>query len=400
MSDADFEAWIEEARRVPIENVAEALGIRMPARGEYSGPCILGCCTTDGFSINPKKGVFLCRKSGAAGDGISMVQHVRECDFVSACEYINETPPPRGETRVRERDPEIERERREEKRDAEIERQREEAKAEDNARAKAARLFEQGVPIAGTQAEDYLESRGILLHTFDPSDLRFIRDLSYVGYADADAQEAVELGRFHCMVAAMRDAQGRIQGLHRTYLDPHGAKKLQPPGDRKRNKAKKGMSKMGGGLIMLQPPSDLLAVGEGIETSLAWLAMARIGGFGDELAHAGVAAAYSLGNLCGLSTGSIPHPHPPRGRPNATIPNGDPDMESGAMWIPAGVKQLILLGDGDLDPDGEYKRETVAKLKTGQARFQRLGFETIVHMAPKDTDFNDILIDSINRRAA
>ncbi|CAJ0885350.1 hypothetical protein AMST5_03607 [freshwater sediment metagenome] len=115
---------------------------------------------------------------------------------------------------------------------------------------------------------------------------------------------------------------------------------------------------------------------------------------------AGVAAAYSLGNLCGSSTGSVPHPNPPRGRRNATIPNGDPDMQSLALSIPEGVKRLILLGDGDVDSDGEFKRETVAKLSTGKARFQRLGFEVNFCLADKGGDFNDMLLARIKRAAA
>jgi hypothetical protein len=339
-----------------------------------------------------------------------MVQHVNSCDFVAACEFVNNSPPPARDSTFRECDPEIERERREERKDAEIERQRQEEAEPVKKHENAAALFERGElmgrryeigPIAGTQAEDYLEGRGIPLSAFDPSDLRFLHDLLYRGYADPEATEETDLGHFHCMIAAVRDARGRIQGVHRTYLNPGGSKKLICPGDRSRNKAKKGTFKMMGGLIMLTPPvHGLLAIAEGIETALSWLTMADLAGFGDAYVGAGVAAAYSLGNLCGSATDSIPHPKPPRGRQNATIPNGEPDMASAAMSIPEGVKRLILLGDGDLDPDGEFKRETVAKLSTGKARFQNLGFDVAICMADRKADFNDMLLARIKREAA
>lgn len=406
--DEQFERWVEEARAVKIEHVAEALGIRMPARGEYQGPCP-ACNGTDRFSINTKKQVFNCRGSGG-GDALAMVQHVNGCDFVAACEYVNNSPPPSRDSTYRDRDPEVERERREERKDAEIERQRQEEADTAKKLNNAAALFERGElmgvkykisPIAATQAEDYLESRGIPLNVFEPSDLRFVYDLLYKGFADEEATEETDLGHFHCMIAAVRDARGRIQGVHRTYLNPGGSKKLICPGDRSRNKAKKGTFKMMGGLIMLKPPvHGLLAVAEGVETALSWLTMADFGAWGDAYIGAGVAAAYSLGNLTGAATGSIPHPKPPRGRQNATIPNGEPDMQSLAMSIPEGVNRLLLLGDGDVDSDGEFKRETVAKLATGKARFQKLGFEVSSCIADRGMDFNDMLLARTKREAA
>lgn len=410
MSDeAAFQEWIEQARQANILEVAQSLGAQLKRVGaaEHVGPCPT-CLGTDRFSVNTKDRVFNCRGFGG-GDVISMAAHIlgldAKADFVQACEAVVGEPPPRGESRAVERDPEIERERRDERRDAEIQRERQEMSEAERACQRAAALWEQGTPIEGTVAHDYLEQRGIDALHFPHADLRFIPNLAYRGFAHgADARDengdplpddAVELGRFHCMVAAMRDASGRIQGIHRTYLDPSAPVKLRPPGDKTRNKAKKGTYLMGGGLIMLHPPTDLLAVGEGIETSLAWLEMARVGEFGDDFAHAGAAAAYSLGNLCGKATGTIQHPNPPRGRKNATLPNGEPDMTSQAIWIPQGVTKLILLGDGDSEP-----AMTRAMLRVGGERFGRLGFEVFVHFAPDGMDFNDVLRVSRKLEAA
>jgi hypothetical protein len=418
--DPDFEAWVQRARDAKIEDVASALGIRMPARGEYQGPCP-ACGGTDRFSINTKKQVFNCRGS-KGGDAIEMVQHVNGCEFVAACEFINEEPPPRRESTARPRDPAVEKERREERRDDEIARGRQESADLLRKIEAATALFERGSlfgqefpigPVEGTLAEDYLEARGIPLRAISTHDLRFVRALPYKGFLHKSGacgedgellvDEEVELGAYHCMVAAMRDAQGRVAGVHRTYLDagrsagdrqPSGQPiKLRPPGDRSRNRAKKGTFRMGGGLILLSDIAETLAVAEGIETACSWRVLAREGEFGEAFAGAAIAAAYSLGNMCGAAVGSVPHPRPPRNHANATIPNGEPDMASAAMWIPSGVKRLVLLGDGDSDPAA-----TRAALITGAARFRRLGLEVWVHMAGEGRDWNDELLAWLERR--
>ncbi|MBS4018746.1 MAG: hypothetical protein KGZ68_10965 [Dechloromonas sp.] len=409
MSDAAMEDWISRARESAPLEVAQALGAKLKRAGsaEHIGPCP-ACGGTDRFSINTKDRVFNCRGSGG-GDVITMAAHIlgldAKKDFIAVCESILQEPPPRGESRSIEPDPAIQKERKEERRDAAIERDRQDSAKLLEHIERATSLFEKGMPIEGTIVQDYLERRGINYAHFPHADLRFIPNLSYRGFAnppgardengDELPDEEVELGRFHCMVAAARDARGRITGVHRTYIDPSAPIKLRAPGDRTRNKAKKGTFQMGGGLIMLQPPTDLLAVGEGIETSLAWLEMARIGEFGDDFAHAGAAAAYSLGNLCGKAAGTIPHPNPPRGRRNATLPNDDPDLSSPAIWIPKGVKRLVLLGDGDSEPAW-----TRAMLRLGGQRFRRLGLDVFVHFAPDGSDWNDVLFASRRLEAA
>lgn len=401
MIDDTFQEWIDKARDAKIEDVATALGIRMPAHGEYQGSCP-ACGGTDRFSINIRKQVFNCR-GAKGGDAIEMVQHVNGCEFVEACEFINEEPPPRGESKLRSVDPAVEKERREERKDDEIARRDQESAEKRKAEERAEKLFAQGMPIDLTAADDYLERRGISLGAISTADLRFIHHLSYRGFADRDAEEETELGAFDCMLAAVRGAGGAIQGVHRTYLDPSGPMKLRPPGDRKRNKAKKGTFRMGGGLILLSEPAETLAVAEGIESACSWRALAREGEFGDLVAGAAIASAYSLGNMCGSACGTKPHPSPPRGHAGATIPNGEPDMASGAMWIPPAVKRLVLIGDADTDA-----ARTLATLKTGAERFRRLGLEVIVSI-PKDPmewgdgvslDWNDVLLSHRQRIAA
>lgn len=396
MNDAAFEAWVESAKAARIEDVAATvLNLKVPARGELQTACP-NCGGSDRFSINAAKGVWNCRGAKGGHDAIGMIMHARDCDFLAACELITGEAPPKRESTFKPRDPQIDREKREERKDEDRARAAQEAAERERQANRAEALFGQAQPIEGTLAERYYERRGIYLGAFSTADLGFVPALAYRGFPDPDAEEETHLGDFPCILAAARDDRCVIRGVHRTYLDSEG-RKLRPPGDANRNHAKKGTFRMGGASIMLQPPADgVFAIGEGVETCLSWLALAQRGEFGDEYVASGVAAAYSLGNLCGSATGSIPHPNPPRGRKNATIFNGDPDMESQAVWIPEGVRRVVILGDGDSDPS-----ETRARLQTGAARFRRLGFEVLIHMAgPGPIDWNDALLSTMAEQKA
>jgi hypothetical protein len=348
------------------------------------------CGGTDRFSINVKKQVFNCR-GGEGGDSIKMVQHVNGCDFVAACEFINEEPPPRGNSAARERDPAIDRERREERKDAEIARQKKDEEELDAAIVAATAMFNSAKQIAGTVAEDYLARRG-LTQAFVPlaGDLRFIPNLAYWGFADRDATELSELGAFHCLIGAIRNVAGQVIGIHRTYLSNDGSK-LRAPGDPARNKAKKIFRKSSGGLIRLSDVGETLAVGEGIETTLSWNRLRVEGYFGEGLGDASIAAGISLGNISGGATGTIPHPTKKR----ATMQNGEPDMAHPGMLLPPQVKRLILIGDGDSDP-----AETTMRLKTAGARARGGGIEVLVHPAPDGKDWNDVLLETVKESAA
>ncbi len=377
--------WVERARECSLERACEVVGLKLPRNGELQAACPV-CGGRDRFSVSPKKGVWNCRGSEGGNDAIGLVMHAAGTDFIGACEILTGEPPPRGDSHRRELDPEIERERRYERRDAEIARAKEEAVEARRAANEAAELFAETRAIAETCVEDYLDNRGVLI-TSEPelySDLRFIPSLAYFGFADHDSSEQGELGKYHCMVSAVRDVTGEIQGCHRTYIDPAGSK-LKSPGDRTRNKAKKGFKRIGGGLIRLGPIGELLALSEGIETGLSWYRLARAGHFGDEWVAPSIACAISLGNLCGGATGSIPHPS----IKNRTIPNCEPNPDSPGALVPASVKRLILIGDGDSDA-----ASTCANLLTAAERHRRAGREVFVCLSPDGTDFNDVLLSN------
>lgn len=384
--DPDIEAWIDEARSSDILEIATRIGARLKRVGsEWSGPCPR-CNGTDRFSVNAVEQVFNCR-GAVGGDVIKMVEHAGnpsgDTPFFEAVEIIVGRPAPRRESQAKPADPELARERREERRDQDIARAEVEQKKRETSADRAAHIFNNAAPFPRSPADAYLRRRLIVLPPDMTGDLRFAAGLEYRGFPDEDATEEVSLGSFPCMVSAIRDAAGAIIGIHRTYLDPAEPAKLRPPGDRKRNKAKKVFGSVMGGAIRLGPIRRVMAIGEGIETTGAWY---QLGVGPDDL---GIMSAVTLGNLCGGATGTVQHP-----TARGTILNGIPDPDKPGIVIPHGVEELILLGDGDSD-----RVSTHAKMLTAARRHRAAGLTVSIHMAPDRSDFADVLL-GMTRRAA
>jgi hypothetical protein len=80
---------IERARAVPIESeIARRGGLKLKRRGkELIGPCPV-CGGDDRFGANITAQVFNCRRCGAKGNVIALVQHIDGCDFVTACSTL------------------------------------------------------------------------------------------------------------------------------------------------------------------------------------------------------------------------------------------------------------------------------------------------------------------------
>lgn len=383
----DLDDWIAQARGVDLMATAEALGAKLKRVGsEFTGPCP-GCGGSDRFSISVRKGVFNCgHQGGAGGDVIALVQHVNSVEFMDAVEFLA-GPRPSATTNGFDHEAADERraERRDHSRDDARARQAEDAGARAKRREAAAGLWADGKPILGSGADTYLRARGIMLLPEQAFDLRFVKDLVYHGYRDADDQEGAELGAYPAMIAAIRNVAGELLGVHRTFLDPARPRKLEPPGDRSRNRAKKILGNAKGGMIWLSPPRPCMATGEGIETTLSWYAL----GVGPD--DCGIAAAISWGNLSGGSTDMLPHPKI-KGR---TVQNGTPDLDQPGITFGEDVSEIIMLGDGDSDPYA-----TRARLLTGARRFAAQRRSVSVCMAPEGQDFNDVLVAQRKDEAA
>jgi hypothetical protein len=111
-------------------------------------------------------------------------------------------------------------------------------------------------PIAGTIVETYLRQRGITaLH--GTGNLRFHPSCYY----RPDQRSPTET--WPAMIAAVTDLDGKITGVHRTWLDPSGRDKA--PIDTPR----RAMGHLLGNGVRFDKAHDVMAAGEGIETMLS-----------------------------------------------------------------------------------------------------------------------------------
>jgi hypothetical protein len=378
-----WQDWIARAEAVDILSVAERLTKLRRAGADYVGSCPAGCATTDGFVVTPGKSLFYCRPSGESGNAIVMTRHALGCGFAGGLEFVTgETRPDRSHDETDE-----ERERRaaaRAERDASIAERRSQDEADELARRRrdeeaVAEIIKRAIPIAGTHAEDYLRARGLTPGRRLVADIKFLAGLDYWGMADGNAKAKTLLATLPAMVAIIRNVAGEIIGVHQTFLDPIEPRKWKPIGSRE-NAAKKVRGEARGGMIRLGLIGETLAIGEGLETTLAWYAR----GVGPE--DVSIAAGISLGNIAGGCTASVRHPTKRDASGKATaIRNGVPDMDKPGVVLPPDVRSVILLGDGDSEPVG-----TLAALATATRRYVAEGRTVAVAMAPAGMDWADI----------
>ena len=118
------------------------------------------------------------------------------------------------------------------------------------------RLFAMAKPIAGTIVETYLRKRGITaLH--ETAALRYHPSCYY----RTDGTSLRQAGP--AMIAAVTDLDGRITGVHRTWLDPTGDGKAAITTPRR------AMGHLLGNGVRFGTARDVMATGEGIETVLS-----------------------------------------------------------------------------------------------------------------------------------
>lgn len=193
----------------------------------------------------------------------------------------------------------------------------------------ARRLFAMSRPITGTVVESYLRKRGITaLH--GTGSLRFHPRCYY----RPDEHSPTET--WPAMIASVTDLDGRITGVHRTWLSPEGSGKA--PIDTPR----RAMGDLLGHAVRFGTAHDVTAAGEGIETILS-LRMALPG--------LPMAAALSAAHLA-------------------------------AILFPATLRRLYIARDDD--PAGDGARDSLVE------RARTAGIEAIV-LSPTLGDFNEDL---------
>ena len=128
--------------------------------------------------------------------------------------------------------------------------------------AAARRLWSLTQPLRGTIAEAYLRHRGIE-HVDDCNSVRF-HPRCYYRPGRADASNCRKA--WPALIAAVTDENGAITGIHRTWLDPSGPDKA-PIATPRRSLG----NVIGHGVRLgrIDPSTDVMAAGEGIETALS-----------------------------------------------------------------------------------------------------------------------------------
>ena len=192
----------------------------------------------------------------------------------------------------------------------------------------ARRLWRRCRAIDGTHAEAYLMARGLARCRF--AALRFHPELRY--------REGTCTRRLPALVAAVTSNDGAVCGVQRSWLDPRLPAKAGVASPRKALGRVHGLAVRFG-----EPAPATLLVGEGIETVLS-----IVTAMPDTVA----AAALSAGSL-------------------------------GAFAPPAGVAQLVIARDNDVE--GERAAERLVR------RCARTGVAALV-VVPDGGDFNDDLV--------
>ena len=203
-----------------------ALGVEGRFLTGKHGPCPL-CGGKDRYRFTDKDdaGWYYCSQCGP-GTGLLLLRKLHGWDYKTACDEIDKIigtgpPPPRPATKP------------DTGRDARL--------------GRLNRLLSNATDHI--LVEDYLASRG--LSVFPPI-LRGHRALPY-------GEDGHLQGYYHAMVAPVIGRGGELQSVHRTYLaDVETRKKLMTPVDT-----------VNGASIRLFEHGDVLAIAEGVETSIA-----------------------------------------------------------------------------------------------------------------------------------
>lgn len=198
----------------------------------------------------------------------------------------------------------------------------------------ARQLWKECQPIERSVVECYLRSRSIMV---DPGpSLGFHPSLKHPSTGR----------RYAGMVAAVTDAAGSVSGIHRTFLSADGTSKADVvPAKMMAGECRRKCVRFG---LPGATSGHILAIGEGIETSLSVRQATGLP----------VWAALSLSNM-----GSVPIP------------------SDGT------VREIILLADAD---EADRQAADAVRLQA-VAAYRRAGFDVRIACPPDGCDFNDVL---------
>jgi hypothetical protein len=155
MTRDEWHALVEQARASDMLEIAQAHGADLrKSSGEFVGGCPVCGTGHDRFAIRPAKQLFICRVCRAGGCGpIDLEMFLGGCDFVEAVKTLTNTESLSGKRLATTKA---------EAKQREDQRKRQCIAEEANQHAKAAWLWAQRQPVAGSPVERYLNARGYI----------------------------------------------------------------------------------------------------------------------------------------------------------------------------------------------------------------------------------------------
>lgn len=341
------DAWAERLERIRQDYGGDGLvsliaggvggwsGVALKRAGrEFVGLCPFHPDKTPSFYVVPEKGFWHCFGCRASGDAIEYVKAALGVEFRAAVEVLTggriEAAPRRH---ARPPTP---------------------PKDDSQRRETARSLVVRSRPAAGTLAERYLASRGI---TWVSPALRWVDRAPHPEAAEPTG----------AMLAPFKSLEGQVVACHLTFLDASGAKAFG-------RSSKRIWGPYKSGAIRLTALREVIAIGEGIETTESFAAAAP------EIARW---CAGSLPNLAGGSDRPMgEHPH----RIGVKVPSETYAEAKPGVLLPAGVRVVHLLADGDSDP-----WVTRALVRRAANRYTAEGRRVRIVWAPQGADMNDLL---------
>lgn len=345
-------------------SIADVVGTRVTwdrkktnvSRGDYWACCPFHGESRPSFHCEVRKGRYHCFGCGAAGNHFKFFMELDGVSFPRAVEMVAhlggvQLPGGGEETPAEKR----RREAAEQQRRAEASRKAAEQRREEEEKAENARwLWKSGQALAATLAETYLNGRSIELVDLRapvwPQSLRFHSGLLMP--ANQDIPVEFHRRRFPALIGAVQAPDRRVTAVWRIFLSAEGHALTNAEG----KKIKLGFGPASGGAVRLGPVSETLRLAEGIETSLAVMALLQ--------SEASVWAT--------LSTSGMQN-----------------------FQIPSGVRRLEIYADGDhhrlnkrtgdvMTPPGIRAAETL------QSRARAAGVEVGIYPSPAPDDWLDV----------
>lgn len=242
------------------QSILPYLGIDAGCLKNKHQPCPL-CGGKDRFRFDDKdgNGTYYCNQCGA-GNGFTLVMKLLQTDFKGAVKAVESVLGiGQGDMPMRAVQP-----------------PKNAPKCETDRISRLMNIWHGTQPI-GETAKAYFSGRGIEAGRLPETLSESVRFHPRLDYWTSDTHgNALHIGAFPCIVAAITDTSGQIQGLHLTYLQTDGSGKLAQnhPQTGELLPAKKMQSRFSGSIsghaVQLTPPhTGSLIVAEGIETALA-----------------------------------------------------------------------------------------------------------------------------------